>query len=80
MQKTKISEKMKQDGFVLVTQKILEHLYSLLFNMTNRHMKEVQCSCDVLYLLELDGPHTSVGSVTAYPFLPLQSSVEMYFS
>jgi hypothetical protein len=43
-------------------------------------MKELQCSFDVLCLLELDVPHTSVGSAMAYPFLSLQSSVEMYFS
>lgn len=66
--------------FVLVTQKILEHLYSLLYSMTNQHTKELQCSFDVSCLLEVDGPHTSAGSATAYPFLPLQLSVEMYFN
>jgi hypothetical protein len=43
-------------------------------------MKDLQCSFDVLCLLELGVPHTSVGSVTAYRFLPLQSSVEKYFN
>jgi hypothetical protein len=66
--------------FVLVTQKIPEHLYSLLYSMTNQHTKELQCSFDVLCLLDLDVPHTSVGSATIYRFLPLQSSVEKYFS
>jgi hypothetical protein len=66
--------------FVLVSQKILEHLYSLLCSVTNQHTKELQCNFDVLCLLELDGPHISVGSAMAYRFLRLQSFVEMYFS
>jgi hypothetical protein len=43
-------------------------------------MKEIQCSFDVLCLLDLVVPHTSLGDVMGYLFLPMLLFVEMYFS